>query len=240
MRKSDKTAAVILATLTIVISWLTHLDYNIIASEGLTLSSIVLAVYVAAILGLINTNLAKKMAATQAHAKSEFTQLGQLVIYFKYASAYTIATIVISSITLLLPAEATKRIFQIIIQCLSSIGFTVYALNLFFLAVILRFMLNRQLWNTCLNRLNSSAFSGTHLFCQHKAKRNTTHSGGVSFWSTFDLRCKSPACGDFYRKAEGNPRRFPPQTPPSSRRTKDSAFVRRKELAADTHARSAF
>ena len=50
MRKSDKTAAVILATLTIVISWLTHLDYNIIASEGLTLSSIVLAVYVAAIL----------------------------------------------------------------------------------------------------------------------------------------------------------------------------------------------
>ena len=57
MRKSDKTAAVILATLTIVISWLTHLDYNIIASEGLTLSSIVLAVYVAAILGLINTNL---------------------------------------------------------------------------------------------------------------------------------------------------------------------------------------
>ena len=149
MRKSDKTAAVILATLTIVISWLTHIDYNIIASEGLTLSSIVLAVYVAAILGLINTNLAKKMAATQAHAKSEFTQLGQLVIYFKYASAYAIATIVISSITLLIPAdpaEASKRIFQII-QCFSSIGFTVYALNLFFLAVILRFMLNRQLWN---------------------------------------------------------------------------------------------
>ena len=71
-------------------------------------------------------------------------------------------------------------------------------------------------------------------------KRNTTHSGGASFWSIFDLRCKSPACGDFYRKAEGNPQRFPSQTPPSSRRTKDSAFVRRKELAADTHARSAF
>ena len=88
--------------------------------------------------------------------------------------------------------------------------------------------------DTCLK------FARTHLFYQHPAKRNTTHSGGVSFWSTFDLRCKSPACGDFYRKAEGNPQRFPPQTPPSSRRTKDSAFVRRKELAADTHARSAF
>ena len=83
-------------------------------------------------------------------------------------------------------------------------------------------------------------FGLVHPFRQHSSKRNTTHSGGVSFWSTFDLRCKSPACGDFYRKAEGNPQRFPPQTPPSSRRTKDSAFVRRKELAADTHARSAF
>lgn len=79
-----------------------------------------------------------------------------------------------------------------------------------------------------------------YLFYQHPTKRNTTHSGGASFWSIFDLRCKSPACGDFYRKAEGNPQRFPSQTPPSSRRTKDSAFVRRKELAADTHARSAF
>ena len=53
-----------------------------------------------------------------------------------------------------------------------------------------------------------------YLFCQLLTKRNTTYSGGVSFWSTFDLRCKSPACGDFYRKAEGNPQRFPPQTPP--------------------------
>ena len=75
---------------------------------------------------------------------------------------------------------------------------------------------------------------------QPAPKRNTTHSGGESFWSTFDLRCKSPACGGFYKKAEGNPRRFPPQTPPSLRQTKDSAFVRRKELDTDTHARSAF
>ena len=44
-------------------------------------------------------------------------------------------------------------------------------------------------------------------------KRNTTHSGGVSFWSIFDLRCKSPACGDFYRKAEGTRKGFPRKHP---------------------------
>ena len=147
MRKGDKKAVVILATLTIVGSWLFHIDYNAIASEGLTLSSIVLAVYVAAILGLINTKLAKKMAVTQSYAKSEFTQLGQLVIYFKYASACAIATIVISSITLAIPIEINKCISQIMLRCLSTIGFTVYVLNLFFLIVILRFMLNRQLWD---------------------------------------------------------------------------------------------
>lgn len=148
MRKCDKITAIILATFTIMASQLLHLDYNTIASEGLTLSSIVLAVYVAAILSLINTNLAKKMAVTQTSAKSEFTQLGQLVIYFKYASVCAIATIVISSITLLIPTEVNKCMFQIVFECFSSIGFTVYTLNLFFLVVILRFMLNRQLWDT--------------------------------------------------------------------------------------------
>ena len=91
------------------------------------------------------------MAATQTHAKSEFTQLGQLVIYFKYARHMQLQLLSLVVLLFLIPAdpaEASKRIFQIIIQCLSSIGFTVYVLNLFFLAVILRFMLNRQLWNT--------------------------------------------------------------------------------------------
>lgn len=148
MRKRDKTVAVMLALLIATVSWFAHLRYDAIASEGLTLSSIVLAVYVAAILGLINTNLAKKMATTRTHAKSEFTQLGQLVIYFKHASAYAITTIIISSITLLSFPEIPEGKYQIIAQCFSSVGFTVYALNLFFLIVILRFMLNRQLWDT--------------------------------------------------------------------------------------------
>ena len=63
MRKVDKIAAVVLAVFAALISWFTRLSYKTIASEGLTLSSIVLAVYVAAILGLINTNLAKIQSA---------------------------------------------------------------------------------------------------------------------------------------------------------------------------------
>lgn len=49
-----------------------------------------------------------------------------------------------------------------------------------------------------------------------------------------------PPAAAFIKKRRETRKGFPRKHPPSSRRTKDSAFVRRKELAADTHARSAF
>ena len=49
-----------------------------------------------------------------------------------------------------------------------------------------------------------------------------------------------PPAATFIEKRRETRKGFPRKHPPSSRRTKDSAFVRRKELAADTHARSAF
>lgn len=83
MRKGDKCAAVLLAILVAAVSWFTRCNYKSIASEGLTLSSIVLAVYVAAILGLINTNLAKKMAVTPTHTKRRIHATGSTCCLFQ-------------------------------------------------------------------------------------------------------------------------------------------------------------
>lgn len=151
MRKIDKILALVLALVVGVLTFFLEIDYTEIASEGLTLASIVLAVYVAAMIGLINTDLAKKMASTLSAPKSEHTQLGQLTTYFRHAFSYAIATIVISSIALLVPAPDPKsksQLIPIIHQVLSISGMTVYALNLIFLIFILRFMLNRQVWNS--------------------------------------------------------------------------------------------
>lgn len=133
-----------------------HLDYANIADSGLTLSSIVLAVYVAAITGMINTELAKNMAMTVDSHNHEKTQLGTLTSYFKSASCCAVLSIAISSIILLLPDtfEVTlpKHSCQIdlisLIQPFFSItGFVVYVENIVFLCLILKFMLNREIWN---------------------------------------------------------------------------------------------
>ena len=150
MRKIDKLLCIIIAVVVGVATFFLKVDYSKIAAEGLTLSSIVLAVYVAAIIGLINTDLAKKMATTLSAPKSEYTQLGQLTAYFKHASAYAIATIIISSLILLVPEQqpdTPNPVIDILNQVLSVSGMMVYALNLLFLGLILRFMLHRQIWN---------------------------------------------------------------------------------------------
>lgn len=151
MRKIDKFLVFLIAAAVGLLALVFKIDYAEIASEGLTLSSIVLAVYVAAIIGLINTDLAKKMATTLSAPRSEYTQLGQLTIYFRHASAYAIATIVISSIVLLIPQSVLEEgilAVEIVCRILSVVGLMVYALNLMFLGLILKFMLNRQIWNT--------------------------------------------------------------------------------------------
>lgn len=148
MSRIHKVLVVALAVIIAVLSFLFGFDYGKIASEGLTLSSIVLAVYVAATMGLINTDLAKKLATTPSSQNAEHTQLGQLTIYFKHASLYAIATIVISSIVLLLPEIDPKNtIMCLVYQVVSMVGLVVYALNLMFMGLIIRFMLNRQIWD---------------------------------------------------------------------------------------------
>lgn len=149
MEKRDRTIAFLFGVAVACCAVIFKLDYLRIAESGLTLSSIVLAVYIAAIIGLINSDLAKKMQKTPDAKQKDRTQLGVLTRYFKLASLCSIATIVISSIMLLIPPAILT--FPIVVSyvwpAVSTIGIVVYAENLVFLAMIIRFMLNRQIWN---------------------------------------------------------------------------------------------
>lgn len=123
-------------------------NYADIAEHGLTLSSIVLAVYVAAITGLINSDLAKKMQKSIATWQKDKTQLGVLTQYFKIAVFYSIATIFVSSLILLVKApNPTEVVLSYAWSILSLCGLVFYIENLVLLAMIIRFMLNRQIWN---------------------------------------------------------------------------------------------
>ena len=64
MYKRDKIFVAIFGAISAGIAFSVNVDYSRIASEGLTLSSIVLAVYVAAMMGLIGSKLGEKMSST--------------------------------------------------------------------------------------------------------------------------------------------------------------------------------
>ena len=150
MSKKDKWFAFILGLLVFAISFVLEFDYVNIASEGLTLSSIVLAVYVAAMMGLIGSKLGEKLANTPALG-GEYTQLWILRAYFKNALFFAVATIVLSSLALLIPTidpNTTSKVIILIYRGVSAFSLTVYAVNLFFMVATLKFMLNRQIWNT--------------------------------------------------------------------------------------------
>lgn len=147
-RKHKRNSLFIVAIATVLTLWL-ELDYGGIASEGLTLSSIVLAIYVAAMMGLIGSRLAERLAKTVT-PDGEHTQLWLLREYFKNALIVASITIVVSSIVLLYPDmnyEQMSDIQQCCYKLLSVVGIVSYALNLFYMGITLAFMLNRQIWN---------------------------------------------------------------------------------------------
>lgn len=150
MNKKDTCIAFLIGLLVTVVAFLLDLDYSNIASEGLTLSSIVLAVYVAAMMGLIGSKLGQKMAETVS-ANGDYTQLWVLRSYFKYALVYAVATIILSSLVLLLPevnTETSLTACVLINRVISALALAIYSVNLFFMGLTLKFMLNRQIWNT--------------------------------------------------------------------------------------------
>ena len=147
MEKKDKVIAVLIGIIVAICSCCFRLEYRSIANNGLTLSSIVLAVYIAAIVGLVNSRLAEKMSKAVALPKGERTQLGVLVQYFKIGCVFSIGTIILSSITLIIPYMQYAKMLHICKLLLSISGLVFYTESLVFLAMIIRFILNRQIWD---------------------------------------------------------------------------------------------
>ena len=151
MEKKDKFKLIGIIALTILVNYFFDLDFAVLAESGLTMSSIVLAVYIAAIVGLINTELAKKMSTTVAQSGDK-TQLGVLVKYFKYATTCAIITLILSSVIVFMSQKECNYLVKVvcdvdIYKIVSCVGLIAYVGNIFFLITVIKFMLNRQIWN---------------------------------------------------------------------------------------------
>ena len=146
MEKRHKVLLWCTAVLVAVCSYVFQLDYRNIASEGMSLTSIVLAVYVAAMMGLIGAKLGEKLAKMPSK-NPEYTQLWVLRKYFSKAVIASVLTIIASSLILLLPERTECEPMSNAYLLASSLSLAVYAVNLVYMGFIMKFMLNRQIWD---------------------------------------------------------------------------------------------
>lgn len=146
MEKRHKVLLWCTAVLVAVCSYVFQLDYRNIASEGMSLTSIVLAVYVAAMMGLIGAKLGEKLAKMPSK-NPEYTQLWVLRKYFSNAVIASVLTIIASSLILLLPERTECEPMSNAYLLASSLSLAVYAVNLVYMGFIMKFMLNRQIWD---------------------------------------------------------------------------------------------
>ena len=146
MEKKHKVLLWCIASAVAACSYIFQLDYRNIASEGMSLTSIVLAVYVAAMMGLIGAKLGEKLAKMPSR-DPEYTQLWVLRRYFSNAVIASVLTIIASSLILLLPERRACDPMRNLYRLASSLSLAVYAVNLVYMGFIMKFMLNRQIWD---------------------------------------------------------------------------------------------
>lgn len=146
MEKKHKVLLWCIASAVAACSYIFQLDYRNIASEGMSLTSIVLAVYVAAMMGLIGAKLGEKLAKMPSR-DPEYTQLWVLRRYFSNAVIASVLTIIASSLILLLPERRACDPMSNLYRLAPSLSLAVYAVNLVYMGFIMKFMLNRQIWD---------------------------------------------------------------------------------------------
>lgn len=148
MYKNHRVIFVLALLFTGVISILCSVDYADIASDGITVVSIVLAIYMTSFSGLVSSDLAKKMQQKEDSKMTGKSQLGVLRNYLNTAVGVGIANIFISCIALVLASKMEDVVNKgFIYYLVSACGCATLVGNIYLMFLLFRFMVNRQLWN---------------------------------------------------------------------------------------------
>jgi len=131
-----------------LVSFCFKVDYAVIASDGITVVSIILAIYMTSFSGLVSSELAKKMQRKEDAELTGKSQLGVLKNYLNAAVCIGIVNIVIACITLIVFSKMELVIDKgCMYYLLSSCGSATLCGNIYLMFLLFRFMVNRQLWN---------------------------------------------------------------------------------------------
>lgn len=136
MYNRHKIAGFALFAITMALCYFTKLSYNDFAPTAITIVSISVAVYIAAMSALLGSPYADKLKSVPDKKIIGKTQLGVLTAYLRTAGSCGVLTIFISSLFLLPKTIPLPLQFQKII---SSLSYGVFTINLLFLWLIFQF-----------------------------------------------------------------------------------------------------
>ena len=113
-----------------VIAYLLNLNFTDVAGIAITVTSISMGVYIAAVSALLGSEYTKKLKEKTDDAHSTKTQLGVLANYFRWAGKWCILTMVISCMYQI-PSVISFNI--VLIKVVSSFAFGIFGVNFLFL-----------------------------------------------------------------------------------------------------------
>lgn len=123
-------------------------DYAGIASEGITVVSIVLAIYMTSFSSLVSSDLARKMQSKEDKIVNGKSQLGVLKNYLNMAVWIGIINIVVACVSLIIYSKTSEIVDKNAwYYFVSACGCSTLGANLYLMFLLFRFMVNRQLWN---------------------------------------------------------------------------------------------
>lgn len=122
-----------------VVAFILNLDFKEIADATLTVSSITMGVYIAAVSALLGSKYAKELSEKIDTEYQTKTLLGVLADYFRCAGGWCITTIILSCIFHISFVSESKVYF---IQYASAFSFGAFAGNLLLFWLILIFLIN--------------------------------------------------------------------------------------------------
>lgn len=137
MYTHHKVEAVILFIAVAILSFLSAVTYKNLAITAITVVSISLGVYIAAMSALLGSPYADQLKAVADEKVKTKSQLGVLATYLRVAGRFSVFTIIISSLYQFTSLKINNAFLS---QIVSSISCGIFALNILFLWLIFSFL----------------------------------------------------------------------------------------------------
>ncbi len=148
MYKRHRVILVLIMLMCGVISFVFDVDYADIASDGITVVSIILAIYMTSFSGLVSSELAQKMQRREDSELTGRSQLGVLRSYLNVAVGVGIFNIIVACIALIIHSKMEAVVNKgTLYYVASACGCGTLGANIYLMFLLFRFMVNRQLWN---------------------------------------------------------------------------------------------